>query len=179
MWSKTGLNTDIMASTEAIGTTRPVFLFVTPSPLFPAHWGLAIPDIDESTWVKVIHATGSVAEGFEHAFKRDYNTELSTTRYKKVFLGDVAQEHIVYKKDPSCPEEPRIDTAPVDRMEEIALAVPAPAASLNTVKDTSKPGTRVLVKNCQTWMREYVQALIAAGVSKQDALDILDKAPKN
>jgi hypothetical protein len=42
-----------------------------------------------------------------------------------------------------------------------------------------KPGRRVAIKNCQTWMREFVVALVEEEILDGSAIGALDAAPKN
>jgi len=39
-------------------------------------------------------------------------------------------------------------------------------------------GTKVEIKNCQSWLREYVVALVEKRVLEASALDVVDSAPK-
>ncbi|PSN68872.1 hypothetical protein BS50DRAFT_572057 [Corynespora cassiicola Philippines] len=57
--------------------TRPIHILVYSSPLFPAHWSLCIPHVDDPDIGTRIHVSGDAAPGYETAFERNYN--LSTT----------------------------------------------------------------------------------------------------
>ena len=37
--------------------------------------------------------------------------------------------------------------------------------------------TKVVIKNCQSWLREYVAALVEKRVLEPSALDVVDGAP--
>jgi len=39
-------------------------------------------------------------------------------------------------------------------------------------------GVKVEMKNCQSWLREYVIALVEKNVFEASALDVVDSAPK-
>lgn len=39
-------------------------------------------------------------------------------------------------------------------------------------------GTKVEIKNCHSWLREYVVALMEKMVLEASALDVVDSAPK-
>lgn len=39
-------------------------------------------------------------------------------------------------------------------------------------------GVKVEIKNCQSWLREYVVALMEKTVLEASALDVVDGAPK-
>ena len=42
----------------------------------------------------------------------------------------------------------------------------------------SQVGTKVEIKNCQSWLREYVVALVEKGVLEASALDVVEGAPE-
>jgi len=39
-------------------------------------------------------------------------------------------------------------------------------------------GVKVEIKNCQSWLREYVVALVEKKVLEASALEVVDSAPK-
>lgn len=111
---------------------RTVHLIVYNSPLFRAHWGLLIPARGSSTKGKLIHVTGNVLRGFEHEFKRNYDVSHTTRPHRVVVIGHVA-DHIIV--DVPGNGESSTDTTPHDNLERIALGVPAPGPSLNSVSN--------------------------------------------
>ncbi|KAJ8592658.1 hypothetical protein M405DRAFT_812365 [Rhizopogon salebrosus TDB-379] len=56
-------------------------------------------------------------------------------------------------------------------------SIHTPGSSLRS--DNDGPHTRVQIKNCQTWLREVVVAIVADGTFPQSALTALDEIPKN
>jgi len=42
----------------------------------------------------------------------------------------------------------------------------------------SQAGTKIEIRNCQSWLREYVVALVEKEILEPDALDVVDSAPK-
>lgn len=112
---------------------REIFLMITHSPLFPAHWGLWIPSPSSQHLGKVIHVTGSAFAGFELQFKRNFDPESLGQAYSHVFLAKVDDEVII---DTAVGDGTFfIDTTPVDNIERKAVAIPAPAKSLNSLGD--------------------------------------------
>jgi hypothetical protein len=88
------------------------------------------------------------------------------------------------------------DTEAADEIERCALAVPAPGPSLRSssavvrvdselllylIPITSSQGSRsrVEMKNCQTWLREFVLALIDKDIFPSEALVEVEQAPRN
>lgn len=105
--------------------TRPIYLLIFPSLLFPAHWSLFVPTLTNPSAGKRIHVTGDAANGFQHEFVRSYTLGESTQQYKLLLIAEVKQEWVV----DDVPEGID-DGAAIDAMEELALTVPAPAKSL-------------------------------------------------
>ncbi|KAH6887602.1 hypothetical protein B0T10DRAFT_490074 [Thelonectria olida] len=156
---------------------RTIYLIVYNSRLFPAHWSFWIPSLSDPTIGKRIQATGNALTGFTVAFERNYDIEATNRAHELVALTEV--DDIYIDDGDSCKGGPEsTDTRPIDRLEEVALSVPAPGPSL--VSSTSAaPRRRAEIKNCQTWLRGVVQKLIEEKMMDGKALDILDRAPKN
>lgn len=109
---------------------REISVLVYHSQLFPAHWGLWIPSAGNPTVGKVIHVTGDSFSGFGHELKRGYSTVNTDRKPDLFFLANVEDRHIV--DTPVCGVDTIVvDTIAVDDIERIALAIPAPAKSLN------------------------------------------------
>jgi hypothetical protein len=106
---------------------RPVYLIVFPSPLFAAHWGLWIPSMGELDVGKYLHATGDAANGFQVAFKRNYDLSTSGRSYQLLELAQVLDDYIVDVKGDGSESE---DQTAHDYLEEVALSIPAPDRSL-------------------------------------------------
>ncbi|PVI04890.1 hypothetical protein DM02DRAFT_725567 [Periconia macrospinosa] len=154
---------------------RNIHLLVYNSPIFPAHWALWIPSTAKPDVGKIINAEGDAANGFEIAFERNFDLAASGRRHQVILLGQVLDEHVV---DVEGDGSQSTDTTARDYMEQVALSVPAPGPSLISVSSQG-PRQRVAIQNCQTWLREFVAALVQKGAMDQSALQILDGAPKN
>lgn len=60
------------AHTESIAYRTLSLLSYTPSPLFPAHWSLWVPNLGGTEGTR-LHVTGDTRNGFIHEFERNYN----------------------------------------------------------------------------------------------------------
>ncbi|PCH36276.1 hypothetical protein WOLCODRAFT_82202 [Wolfiporia cocos MD-104 SS10] len=147
--------------------TRAVYLMSYNSRVSPAHWAMWIPSVTRPSLGKVIHVTGDVATGFRHEFKRNYVPETTGRPHTFTLLARVPAEHIV---DVLGDGRFSLDTTPVDAIERQALAVKAPG-------NVSDGATEM--ENCQTWMVDFVAALVASGLFPVSALANLEKVPKN
>jgi len=96
-----------------------------------------------------------------------------------LLLGNFDAKHVHFGTDSETP----------DKFSQLALKVPAPGKSLSTVEASATgqelpvtvgaPVKRVQLKNCQTWMKGYVDLLVREGVLGQEAIGVLDGAPRN
>ncbi|KAL1952865.1 hypothetical protein VTO42DRAFT_4092 [Malbranchea cinnamomea] len=189
--------------------SRPVFLLVFPSPLFPAHWSLFVPcspDHDEAVGTR-IHVTGDARSGFAHEFVRNYDIRQSTQGDRLVRLGEADERYIspstasltgsrgpsstrVSNETTTTEDTPTTPATVPDRatesrdvdatneLERIALRVPAPGPSLNSVQKQPS-GRRVEIQNCQTWLRQLVAAYVDRGILGPEALAAVDQAPRH
>lgn len=105
--------------------TRPIYLLVFPSFLFPAHWSLFVPTLADPSAGKRIHVTGDVANGFRHEFGRGYTLGESMQQYKLLLIAEVKQGFVVDDVPEGIDEGGAIDP-----MEGLALTIPAPTKSL-------------------------------------------------
>jgi len=172
--------------------SRSVYLIVYHSPLFPAHWALYIPNLphpvltttsDSTSQVvegaqvrkvgKIVNVVGSVAAGFAHEFKRNYDLEEDGRGYSLFLLDERVDGALVWDR---AEEGETIDAQAQDPFEVLALSVPAPGPSLNSAADK---GRRVQIRNCQTWLREAVERYVTAGIMHEVALERLATAPVN
>jgi hypothetical protein len=113
-------------------THRSVYLLVFRSPIFPAHWALWIPRQDSAHIGKLINTVGDPATGFAHEFQRNFRPASYASGATLLVLLDnnVRAEHIV---DGDVRDESTIDADAVDGVENVALKVPPPGKSLNSV----------------------------------------------
>ncbi|KAF1943670.1 hypothetical protein EJ02DRAFT_433041 [Clathrospora elynae] len=155
--------------------TRTVYLVIYNSPLFPAHWGLWIPSLNDPTVGKLLHAEGDAANGFEIVFKRNYALDATSRPHQSLPLAEVSDHHVVDVKGDGSRGS---DSTAHDNLEQVLLSVPAPGASL--VSSSSQgPRKRVQIQNCQTWLRAGVAALVQNGIMDQSALQTIDSAARN
>jgi len=114
---------------------------------------------------------GDPSVGFEHEFRRDYGKEDNGRVSKTLRLGKVISEHVKGREEVG----ENTDSIPNCKLEDIALLIPPPSKSLRP--SGGSMGTKVAIKDCQSWLREYVVALVENGVLKPSALDVVDGAP--
>jgi hypothetical protein len=119
---------------------RTLFLIVYKSPLFPAHWSLWIPSLSNPDIGERIHVTGDVHSGFEHEFVRNYNLTADTRTHVVILVGEVDNEYAI-DDDADLKDEVEVaeerDKSPRDRIEEIALEIPAPGPSMNSASNNT------------------------------------------
>ncbi|KAF8606902.1 hypothetical protein BDV93DRAFT_520521 [Ceratobasidium sp. AG-I] len=159
---------------------RSIYIIVFHSPIFPAHWAIWIPRANDPQTGKLLNAVGDPATGFVHEFQRNFCPErVSSGNISIILLSSrVEASHIV---DGDEAEDSTIDAVALDDIERVALTIPPPVKSLNSVGQggSVRPGRRVAIKNCQTWLRELVVALVEEKILETSAIDTLDGAPKN
>ncbi|KAF2759115.1 hypothetical protein EJ05DRAFT_492585 [Pseudovirgaria hyperparasitica] len=137
----------------------------------PAHWAVFIPDNDfiDGKKGKIIHNTGNPATGFTLEFRR--GADYTNTRKRYMFCT-LAQVHSNYIRDVPVTAELNESTAR-DPLESVATTVPNIGRSPKPF-DHTHPET----KNCQDWIHNYIEALIAAGYISTAARDALANMPK-
>jgi hypothetical protein len=116
--------------------TREVYLIIYHSPLFPAHWALYVPSVNNPKVGKKIHVFGDVAKGFEHEFLRNYNPTGTQRRHSLVLLAEVEDQHVV---DVPGDGSQSADKTATDGIEQMALSIPAPTKSLTSSIDEVGP----------------------------------------
>ncbi|KDN48240.1 hypothetical protein RSAG8_02832, partial [Rhizoctonia solani AG-8 WAC10335] len=140
---------------------RSIYILIFHSRIFPAHWALWIPSPSQPKIGKIINAVGDPSSGFVREIERQFNLANAS--------GAIST---VSAHDSSGPE-------PVDEVEKIASGISPPEKSLNSAQNSKLPVGRVEIKNCQTWLREFVCALVEHGICEAEAIDVLDRAPRN
>ena len=180
-------------SSQDMDTKRDIKQIVYPSPLFPAHWSLFIPSKADPNVGKIIHAIEDALTGFQLEFKRGYDTVATSSRKTVLDLCTTDGVNVV-----DGPTERSTDQTPIDNIESKAAIIPVPGKilrSANSAVSTDRnllgvgsgwplvmilqEPTRVEVKNCQTWLRMVVEALIHDHIFPPEALVAIDAAPKN
>ncbi|WEW60716.1 hypothetical protein PRK78_006203 [Emydomyces testavorans] len=166
----------------------PLFLIVYHSPFFPAHWSLFVPNPQHPGIGKRIHVEGSVYAGFAHAVQRRYRLEATGRKHSRIEVGELHEDDrlVVQHVDiggeevDGDGEDGGGEVQPIDNLEEIAVGVPAPAASLNSVGDGLMPPTKTIqMKNCQGWVIDVVAELVRKGILPETANEVVQNAPKN
>ncbi|CAG9940792.1 unnamed protein product [Clonostachys rosea f. rosea IK726] len=59
---------------------------------------------------------------------------------------------------------PVIESKPVCGFEDSVYKIPAPGKSMNTVDDAVQPGKAIIQRDCQTWIVESADQLVADGL---------------
>ncbi|RAK87787.1 hypothetical protein BO79DRAFT_255951 [Aspergillus costaricaensis CBS 115574] len=133
----------------------------------PAHYAVFIPTGETSEKGKLIHVTGTTATGFFLEFKRNYNVGATKRSHQIIPLAKVNAKYIT---DTVGNGHESADTTARDRLESVATIVPPPGRSPNPF-DPSAP-------NCQNWIANYVERLIAEGLLESSAASVLQSAPR-
>ncbi|KAJ5154935.1 uncharacterized protein N7500_010374 [Penicillium coprophilum] len=126
---------------------------------FKDHWAYFVRShADPDIGVK-IHATGNVRNGFEFEIKRSENLQTTddvpSTRVSLQWVDEEYFDENAMLND----GEYKIDNTPVCRFEKSVNEIQAPGKSLSTVSDGSKPGRKVIQRDCQTWIVESANQL--------------------
>ncbi|CAE6460251.1 unnamed protein product [Rhizoctonia solani] len=151
---------------------RSIYILIFHSRIFPAHWALWIPSPSQSKIGKIINAVGDPSSGFVREIERQFNLANASGAISTVLLSNRVEAKHILDSDSSGPE-------PVDEVEKIASGISPPEKSLNSAQNSKLPVRRVEIKNCQTWLREFVCALVEHGICEAEAIDVLDRAPRN
>ncbi|EUC63466.1 hypothetical protein RSOL_491410 [Rhizoctonia solani AG-3 Rhs1AP] len=151
---------------------RSIYILIFHSPIFPAHWALWIPSLSQPKTGKIINAVGDPSSGFVREIERQFNLASVSGSKSTVLLSDRVDAKHILDSDSSGPEA-------VDQVEKIACGISPPEKSLHSAQNSNLPSRRVEIKNCQTWLREYVCALVEHGICDADAIGVLDRAPRN
>ncbi|OAK95367.1 hypothetical protein IQ06DRAFT_360514 [Phaeosphaeriaceae sp. SRC1lsM3a] len=151
--------------------TRTVYLAVFTNGSKPAHWSIWIPTAGQDRTGKLIHVTGNPATGFFLEFKRnfdrDHDIDFTETEHRIVPLGQVTDGNV---KDlaPTAPQTR--DTTARDRLESLATTVVPPGRSANPFDPAAL--------NCQDWIEEFIEKLIAEDVIDAAVRATLQEAPR-
>ncbi|TQV92844.1 hypothetical protein IF1G_08768 [Cordyceps javanica] len=135
---------------------------------FKDHWSYFVGSREHPDIGVVVHATGDVASGFRLEAKRGFNLRepgnSPSTRTPLQWLeGRHVDEHAVLNHGVLA-----FDAVPVGAWEESLHKVNAPGKTLNTVGDGSAAGKKVTQRNCQSWIIESADQLVADGMLSPD-----------
>ena len=103
-------------------------LIVYHSRLFKAHWAVLVPHGPDTSVYTKVQVTGTLAQGFEHEFQREYDPEATGRGHSLFPLGSVPADAVASALDMPVDEEDT--TTASNKLERIALGVPAPGPSL-------------------------------------------------
>ncbi|KAI0487005.1 hypothetical protein F4859DRAFT_323967 [Xylaria cf. heliscus] len=154
---------------------RTIYLIVYNSPLFPAHWALWIPTEESPTIGKRIHVEGDAATGFQLSFDRNYDRTQDSRKHEIIALAEVEAAHVT---DTPGDGSNTVDREPRDAIEIVAATVPPPGPSLMSAARQTR-GTKVEIRNCQTWLVDVVSELHKEGIFDSKAVEVIKTAPKN
>lgn len=84
-----------------------------------------------------MHVTGDVHSGFEHEFVRNDDLRSETRRHVVILIGEVEDCYVNDDGTMDLMGGEERDKTPRDRVEEIALEVPAPGPSMNSASRNS------------------------------------------
>ncbi|KAI0111285.1 hypothetical protein GGR51DRAFT_72408 [Nemania sp. FL0031] len=155
--------------------SRTISLIIYKSPFFPAHWAMWVPSEANQDIGKRIHIEGDVANGFKLSFNRNYNIKEDSRKKEVLRLAEVGADLIA---DTPGNGLDSVDTESKDEVERVAADVPPPGPSLVSAA-TRNRGTKVEIRNCQTWLTEVVGKLHEEGIFDSNAVIVVNAAPKN
>ncbi|KAJ5477843.1 hypothetical protein N7530_003352 [Penicillium desertorum] len=142
---------------------RTIYLAVLSRGTQPAHYAVYIPTGDTGDVGKLIHVTGNPAQGFFLEFRRNYDFEAPPTKLPTDSPSASGRSDTVGNKEIG-------DTIARDRFESVATTVQPPGRSPNPF-DPSAP-------NCQNWLLDYIEKLVAEGYVPNSAISVVRNAPK-
>ncbi|KAM0387150.1 hypothetical protein FCULG_00012247 [Fusarium culmorum] len=139
---------------------------------FKNHWGYFIQSEHNPAFGTIVHVVGDVKNGFEFEVKRnhDFNTTspaplhiiplqwIDGKYFNEAMLNNGVQE---------------LDDKPVCDFEKCVYKIKPPKGSLNSATSDA-PRARVDGKDCQTWILESANQLVADGIMHPDIAAYLD-----
>lgn len=169
----------------------PLYVLIPPSPVFAAHWSFFIPNLldydlisrrhEESNIGRRIHVSGDRLNGFRLEVVRNYDvSKHRSVGSRRYLVASIPAKHLQSSSsgDPTTNEKPKqkdeeegggyIDNNPSDDFEQVCVEVEAPGPSLNRVSQTASSvptkKTKAEVRDCQWWVRQVVDILVARGM---------------
>ncbi|KAK6496156.1 hypothetical protein TWF481_002180 [Arthrobotrys musiformis] len=160
----------------------------TAKPDIPAHWSLYIPYSLSSPLTssqetgKLIHVVGSPLHGFTLEFKAPYIPSEDSIKRVPFPLYIIRDEHVkdteYYITNDGSKKTVVLGTdleGYEDDLERIAMNVEAPGRMKGW---NPLVPAKVGDKNCQWWMRNYIDALVSEGIIGEDVYSNLAKIPE-
>jgi hypothetical protein len=106
---------------------RPAFLMITAGGAFNAHWAFLFPRLRDVAHGKRVHAIGDKRSGFEVEVLRDFDLTESDDAKKYVFLSWIHEQYMSDAVTGTIINDPNLAE---DKLEKVALGVPAPGPSI-------------------------------------------------
>ncbi|KAF5547043.1 hypothetical protein FPHYL_10335 [Fusarium phyllophilum] len=129
---------------------------------FNDHWAYFVRSSSSSSVGIVYEAIGDVRNGFQRQIRRnlDLNSDPPSARIP-LHLIDAAfvnEESMLHEQEP----------IPVCTFEESLHKVKVPEKTLNNATESEAPKKRIVQRNCQTWIVESADQLVADGILLSD-----------
>ncbi|KAF5683981.1 hypothetical protein FCIRC_4194 [Fusarium circinatum] len=135
---------------------------------FNDHWAYFVRSSSSHSVGIVYEAIGDVRSGFQRQIRRnhDLTSDPPSSRIPLQWI-DVAyvnEELMLHKKEPTV----------VCIFEESLYKVKVPEKTLNDTIDSEAPKKRIVQRNCQTWIAESADQLVADGILSPDVAAYLN-----
>ncbi|KAF5617825.1 uncharacterized protein FTJAE_12484 [Fusarium tjaetaba] len=125
---------------------------------FNDHWAYFVRSSSSPSVGIVYEATGDVRNGFQRQIRRnhDLNSDPPSTRIPLQWIDAtfVNEELMLHAQEP----------IPVCTFEESLYKVKVPEKTLNNATESEAPKKRIVQRNCQTWIVESADQLVADGI---------------
>ncbi|KAK2005650.1 hypothetical protein LZ32DRAFT_596812 [Colletotrichum eremochloae] len=140
---------------------------------FKDHWAYFVRSHHDRNIGVSVHATGSVADGFQFEIKRSHDLqETGNTPTERIPLQWVNAEYFDEKAMLNHGKQ-KIDTKPVCGFEISTHKAKAPEKTLNSAEDMTKRGRKITQKNCQSWAVEAADFLVQDRIFNSEVADYL------
>ncbi|KAM0226692.1 hypothetical protein ACHAPO_012153 [Fusarium lateritium] len=139
---------------------------------FKNHWGYFIRSVGNLNLGTIVHVIGDVKNGFEFEVKRNHDFETASPAPLHViplqwvdgkYFNDAMLNNGIQE----------LDNKPVCDFERSVYKVKPPAGSLNSAQ-CDAPKTRLIQRDCQTWILESANQLVTEGILSQDVIIYLE-----
>ncbi|KAK4095435.1 hypothetical protein Purlil1_231 [Purpureocillium lilacinum] len=167
-----------------------VQLFVFNASPFKDHWAYFVRSNARHTQGVVLHATGDVNNGFRLEFKRLHDLDTADEVPSEIIPLQWVDAQYFDESAMLNNGNPVIDTVPACAFEVSACKVKAPGKSLNSAStnvgasialadafgvplSNAEPRKKVVQRNCQTWIVESADQLVADGIFSREVAAFL------
>ncbi|KAF2176979.1 hypothetical protein K469DRAFT_733103 [Zopfia rhizophila CBS 207.26] len=128
-----------------------------------AHFAIFVPYATGKDGT-LIHVVGAPMAGYALQFKRQYNPEMSQTRYQIFPIGQINSQFIH-----DWAGERGSDGTPRGNLEQVAAQIPPPRVSENFLAPVNNTTNR----RCQEWTMDFVRRLVEINYVDSSAADIV------